>query len=265
MRTRRPCTRIRASAVLGSALVLLVADLLTLAHPARAEPEVGIVTFTVDTAYADFFNRYMPEFFRRDIPGTLFAQTGAIGSAPNRISWDDLQSLPGHGWDFGAHGHRHLRLTEATDDELEAELGLPAARIYRETGVYPIMLASPYGAYDDRVLDRARIYYDANFRAWGNEGVHQPGATDHFRVNRSQVRSSMPVEMVCAEIERAGREGYWLVYIWHEIRETPATPYQNSVEQFLGVLDCADRLRDAGLVRLMTAGEALKVVPHQPR
>lgn len=243
---------------------LALALLLALGQPARAETEMGIVTFTVDTAYASFFDRFLPEFFQREIPGTLFAQTEAIGTAPNRITWDDLRSLPAQGWDFGAHGHAHVRLSQASDIELEHELAVPAARIFRATGVYPHMLASPYGDHDDRVLDRIRLYYDAHFRAWGNDGINPLDGTDHYRINRKQIAPTLPVVTICAEIERAGREGVWLVYLWHEVTETPAHPWQASVEQFLGVLDCADRLRDEGVVRLMSAGEALKLVPHRP-
>jgi len=246
----------------GRALVLALS--LALGQPARAETGVGIVTFTVDTAQAGFFDPYMPEFFNRDIPGTLFAQTEAIGAGPTRISWDDLRSLPDHGWDFGAHGHTHVRLSQTSDAELERELAVPAALITRATGIYPVMLASPYGDHDARVLEKARLYYDAHFRAWGNDGVNPLDGTDHFRINRKQIPYTLPVETVCAEIERAGREGVWLVYLWHEVTETPANPYQASVEQFLAVLDCADRLRDQGIVRLMAAGEALQEVPHKP-
>jgi hypothetical protein len=73
------------------------------------------------------------------------------------------------------------------------------------------------------------------------------------------------VEEICAEMERAGGEGYWLVYIWHRIVDTPTYEYENSVEQFHGVLDCAVRLRDAGTIRLMTARDALAEVPDTPR
>lgn len=71
-------------------------------------------------------------------------------------------------------------------------------------------------------------------------------------------------------MERAGREGYWLVYIWHRVVDVPTYEYENAVEQFHAVLvhavlDCADRLRDAGVVRLMTARNALEIVPDTPR
>lgn len=235
-----------------------------LPQQAAAEPEPGIVTFTVDNASAHFFGTYLPEFYRRDIPGTVFGKTEPINGSPEFITWDDVRNLQQHGWEFGAHGYNHVLMTQASDEALEMELGLPAVQIYRVTGIYPGSFASPFGDYDERVLERARFYYDAHFRGWGNEGINPFDHTDHFRINRKQVANTKTTEAICAEMERAGREGYWLVYIWHWVTETPAGEYDNSVDQFLGVLDCADRLRDQGVIRLMTARDALKVVPDTP-
>lgn len=233
---------------------------------AVAEPAAGIVTFTVDNVTEEFFDTRMPAFFERGIPGTIFGQTQPITGAPGDMTWDDVRSLAGHGWEFGAHGYTHAyMLSKAGDEVLEMELGVPAAQIYVATGIYPVTFASPNGDYDDRVLDRARFYYKAHFRGWGNEGINFFDSTDHWQVYREQVANTKSVEEICAEMERAGREGYWLVYIWHRIVDTPTYEYENSVKQFQGVLDCAVRLRDAGTIRLMTARDALAEVPDTPR
>jgi len=250
----------------GAALRAITLALTLLAPPASARAEVGIVTFTVDNVTSHFFDTYMPMFFERDIPGTLFGQTQPITGAPGDMTWDNARSLRLHGWEFGAHGYTHAyMLSQASDEVLEMELGVPAAQIQRATGIYPVTFASPNGDYDERVLDRARFYYDAHFRGWGNEGINLFDQTDHFRINREQVPNTRSVEEICADMERAGREGYWLVYIWHRVVETPTYEYENSITQFQGVLDCADRLRDAGIIRLMTAAEAITVVPDTPR
>lgn len=227
---------------------------------------VGIVTFTVDNVTEAFFDTRMPAFFARDIPGTIFGQTQPITGLPGDMTWDDVRSLAGQGWEFGAHGYTHAyMLSKASDEVLEMELGVPAAQIYVQTGIYPITFASPNGDYDARVLDRARVYYKAHFRGWGNEGINPFDQTDHWHVYREQVSNAKSVAEICAEMERAGREGYWLVYMWHRVVDAPTYEYENSAAQFEGVLDCADRLRDAGVIRLMTARDALEVVPHTPR
>lgn len=259
MRKRSHCLLKAGHGALAAAMALC-------AIQAVAEPEVGIVTFTVDNVTQQFFESRMPAFFERDIPGTLFGQTEPITGAPGDITWDNVRSLARHGWEFGAHGYTHAYpLSQASDEVLEMELGVPAAQIYVATGIFPVTFASPNGDYDDRVLDRARLYYKAHFRGWGNEGINLFDQTDHWQIYREQVANTKSVAEICSDMERAGRDGYWLVYIWHRVVEVPSYDYENSVEQFLGVLDCADRLRDLGVIRLMTARDALGVVPDTPR
>ena len=232
---------------------------------ALAEPVVGIVTFTVDNSSSEFFQKHIPEFTKRDIPGTLFGVVGNIDTAPEYMTWKDVRDLQANGWEFASHGYSHVMLSQTSDDALELELGVSAALTYRATGVYPTSFASPFGDHDERVLDRARVYYDAHFLGWGKEGINLLDQTDHFRIHRKQVANTKSVPEICAEMERAGREGHWKIYIWHWITDTPTGEYDNATGQFLGVLDCADRLRDQGIIRLMTARDALQVVPDTPR
>lgn len=255
----------RASPLRSARLGAMALTISLLAAPASAEPEVGIVTFTVDNSTSHFFKNFMPEFIHRDIPGTIFVVTGLVGSTPEFMSWDDVRSLQRDGWEVGSHSHSHAQMSQATDAEIEMELGVSAAQIYRATGVYPVTFASPFGDHDARVVNRARLYYDAHFLGWGNMGKNPFDQTDHFQINRKQVANTRTAEDICAEMERAGREGYWQVYIWHWVTETPVGEYDNATDQFLDVLDCADALRDRGIIRLMTARDALKVVPDTPR
>jgi len=233
---------------------------------AAAADQVGILTFTVDNLTTRFFEKRMPLFFEYNVPGTLFGQAKPITGEPGDLYWDDIGVLLANGWEFGAHGYSHERmLSEIDDDLLELELGAPAAYIYRGTGFYPTSFASPFGDYDERVLERVRIYYDAHLRGWGNEGINLLDATDHFRINRETLDNEKSVAEVCEDFKRAGREGYWLVLMLHRVVDTPTYKYENSEEQFEGVVKCAAELRDQGAIRLMSVKEALQHVPHTPR
>ncbi len=256
---------IESMKVIRTFLVAVVAFTAAPSSPAASE-EVGIVTFTVDNATQQFFQESMPVFFEHDVPGTLFAQIVAITGYRGDLSWDDVQTLMDHGWELGAHSYTHsVPLTKADDVTLEMELGAPAAYIYRKTGVYPTTFASPHGDYDERVLNRVRVYYEAHARGWGNGGVNRFDSTDHYRIHREQVDNTMTVAEACAELEKAGREGYWLVLMWHRVVEEPSYKYENSAEQFEGVISCAAEMRDRGIIRLMNMKEALKYVPHTPK
>lgn len=229
-----------------------------------AEP-VGIVTFTVDNLTTNFFEQSMPAFFENNIPGTLFGQTQVITGAPGDLYWEEINYMIDQGWEFGTHGYSHDKMSEMDDDTLELELGGPAAYVYRGTGIYPTSLATPHGDFDKRVLERAQVYYDAHLRGWGNEGINLLESTDHYRIYREQLSNEKTVEQICADLETAGREGYWLVIMLHRIVDTPSYEYENSTEQFEGVVKCAADLRDRGVIRLMNVRDALQHVPHTPQ
>lgn len=236
-----------------------------LAGAAQAQERVGIVSFTVDNITTRFFENSMPVFFARDVPGTMFGQTKPITGEPGDLYWPEINELIDHGWEFGAHGYSHDMMSKMDDDTLELELGGPAAYIFRGTGIYPTSIATPNGDYDDRVLARIRVYYDAHFRGWGNDGINYFDSTDHYEVYRERMDNTKTVAEICADYERAGREGYWLVVMLHRIVETPEYEYENSRDQFEGAVDCAADLRERGILRLMTVRDALRVVPHTPK
>lgn len=246
-------------------LILLFAGLLAFARNGQAEGRVGIVTFTVDNITTQFFEESMPVFFESNVPGTMFGQTKPITGLPGDIYWPEINKLIAQGWEFGAHGYSHDKMTEMDDETLEMELGLPAAFIFRGTGVYPTSFATPHGDYDARVIERAKVYYDSHLRGWGNNGVNYFGSTDHFQIYREQIDNTKTADAVCADLEKAGREGYWLVLMLHRIVDQPTYEYENPKSQFEAVVKCASALRDQGTVRLMTVRDALKFVPHTPR
>jgi hypothetical protein len=119
--------------------------------------------------------------------------------------------------------------------------------------------------YDVRVIEHAKVYYDAHFRCWGNGGINLFEATGHFQIYREQLNNELSNEDTCSELERAGREGYWLVLLVHRIVDEPIYEYENFTSQFEAVVSCAAKLRDEGKIRLMNAQDALKFIPHTPR
>ncbi len=227
----------------------------------------GIVTFTVDNILLDFYENRWPEFIERDIPGTLFGQTQPIGDKPWDMDWDQVRAVIDAGWEFGAHSYSHQRfLSEVDGDYVELELGAPAAHIYRETDVYPVTFASPFGDYDESVLERVRVYYDAHFGAWGNDGFNPFDATDHYRINRIEIGYTDTVNAVCDAMAMAGKRREWLVFMLHGITdEDTASEYSITHDTLTRVLECAADFRSKGVIDIMRAKDALEVVPHTPR
>ena len=232
----------------------------------------GIVTFTIDDLSSGVFEIAFPIFEVHDIRGSLFGNAERFTGDQADYYVSSVREIIAAGWEFGAHGFEHTDLRESDPILLERELGATAALIYKLTGVYPTTLSTPYGRYNDHVIERAARYYDAHVRAWGERGFNNFDSTDHFRINRSRVGSDRydSPQAVCEEIEKAGREGQWLVLLFHyfERQESPEEEedkYVITTEWLQEIVGCANELRNQGIIRVLTVKEALEHIPHSPR
>lgn len=230
------------------------------------DAQVGIVTFTVDSMLTDFYENRFPVFLEHDIQGTIFPHTKAVGMNEWLMDWDDMRALDAAGWEIGAHSYSHdYLLTQVDEDTLDHELGAPAALIFREIGKYPTSFASPFGDFDDKMLERVKLYYDAHLGAWGNNGVNELEATDHFRINRAEIEYQRSADDICAEMAQAGENGDWLVYMLHSIVDEEPEEYEISHYVFRKIVTCAAELRGNGKLRVMTTKEALRHVSHSEK
>jgi peptidoglycan/xylan/chitin deacetylase (PgdA/CDA1 family) len=230
---------------------------------AMAESQTGgIVTFTVDNISQDFFEKRWPEFTKRNLLGTLYVQTEPIGVAEWDMGWDELRIINQSGWEIGAHSYSHeIPLSKATDDELALELGAPAARIFREIGVYPLTFATPFGDYDERTLENVRLYYEAHFAAWGNHGFNDVASTDRYRINREEIFWHQSSDAICAAMEQAAEREQWLVLMLHGVTDGEPTEYTIGHQTFVEILNCAAKLRDEGKIKVIRAVDALNILP----
>jgi peptidoglycan/xylan/chitin deacetylase (PgdA/CDA1 family) len=136
---------------------------------------------TFDDGYRSTLERGGPILQRLSVPGTVFVPTDFPGSrrllswpgidgwlgGPYEaelvpLDWDQLRRLAESGWEIGAHGCSHRRLTEIGAEAAAAELERSKKAIERELGVPCTSLAYPYGAADPDVVAAAR---KAGYRA----------------------------------------------------------------------------------------------------
>jgi peptidoglycan/xylan/chitin deacetylase (PgdA/CDA1 family) len=132
-----------------------------------------VVTF--DDGYLSTLTVAAPILERLGVPATLFVPSDYIGrdepmawpgvdrwlQGPHRdelvpLSWEDVRTLAGSGWEIGSHTCSHPHLTTLEDDALSRELRDSRARIGVELGPDPGSIAYPYGDVDARVVAAAR-------------------------------------------------------------------------------------------------------------
>ncbi len=174
-----------------------------------------VVAVTFDDAYRSVLKRAFPILSRLGIPGTIFVPTDFPGGGPMAwpgidgwlggpheaelapLSWDEVRTLAGAGWEIGSHTCSHPCLTALADESVERELAGSRRVVERELGRPCMSLAYPYGDNDARVRAAAaaagyatactvpRRLTDPTPLAWPRVGVYHANGSTAFRIKVS--------------------------------------------------------------------------------
>lgn len=154
------------------------------------------VVLTFDDGYKAFLEHAYPVLKELGFTATLFVYTDYVGAGRNALNWDDLKKLEAEGFQIEAHSKSHSDLRRRPDESepdyarrMQAELEQPLAFFKRHLGRTSQILAYPYGAHDDELVDKVRqAGYVAGFsvRRQGNPSFVHP-----IKINRSQIYSEM--------------------------------------------------------------------------
>ena len=137
---------------------LSVASVVAL-HAAGEPPPRRAIVVTADDAFADC----VAELGRHGaLRPALFVPTRVVGGravwagSEPVADWDRLDALRAAGVDLGAHTRHHVRLTEASDAILDAEVSGSLADLADRGAAAPLAFAYPHGAHDRRVRAAVR-------------------------------------------------------------------------------------------------------------
>ncbi|PWB59964.1 MAG: polysaccharide deacetylase [Nitrosomonadales bacterium] len=139
------------------------------ASPEKWTGRTAVITF--DDGYVDNLAAW-DELQKRGMHATLFIVTGSIGHEPSwpadgrpagrMLSTAELRAMQASGMEIGSHTVNHVRLTQADDNVLCAELSDSKAALEYALGSKISSFAYPYGAWDDRCVNAVRA---AGYRA----------------------------------------------------------------------------------------------------
>ncbi len=242
----------------------------------------AILTFSFDDSLLSQYRLGFPVLKSRSIPATACVLASpemsdtpgprALETKWSLMAWSQVKELLAAGWEVCAHSVTHPNLTQVSERQLFAEIVRPKSIIQQKVGVAPTVFASPGGAFNERTLDVIRALYRAQLGVWwpGLEiaGFNGMKSLDPYRVTRLGVTRDEPTpERVCKYIDEAIARGVWYVLEFHNILEHPnqAQDDENavSVSALETIAQCAVAARDAGRLRILTAGEALDAIaPH---
>jgi peptidoglycan/xylan/chitin deacetylase (PgdA/CDA1 family) len=152
------------------------------------------VAVTFDDGYRSVLDLGLPILRELGWPATIFVPTDLVGGdAPMNwpgidhwlggkyesellpLSWEQLDTLAGHGWEIGSHTSSHPHLTSLADAALSHELEASKQACERRLGRACQSLAYPYGDVDERVVAAAaKAGYETAAALPGRFGQRSP-------------------------------------------------------------------------------------------
>ena len=110
-------------------------------------PEKPVV-LTFDDGYIDNYTVLLPILEERQLKGTVFMVTNAIGQ-DGYLSWGQLREMQARGMEIGSHTANHLPLDGMNQAQIEDEIKL-SKLILEWNGIHTVyFLSYPNGIYND--------------------------------------------------------------------------------------------------------------------
>jgi peptidoglycan/xylan/chitin deacetylase (PgdA/CDA1 family) len=173
-----------------------VSDVLRgLRDPRDLPPASALVTF--DDGYRSLLERGLTVLRELKCPGVVFVPTAHVGSVnafdqgieeplEPLCTWDELRELEANGISVQSHGFRHLRLSSADPNLLQAEIAQSKREVEERLQKTVEVFAFPYGDGGRDPAAATRILRRCGYHAaclYGGGPVALP-AVDPYRLSR---------------------------------------------------------------------------------
>lgn len=171
------------------------------------------------------------------LPATSYIHTNDIGN-PNYLNVYEIRMLSNEGWEIGSHTISHPYLTELEPANMMHEITYPARYLESIVGHPIFSFASPYGEYNDQVVEVVSWTYDSHVNAWSeNEGINIRETFDPYNIHRFDVTSDISSEYVCERIANL-EPGEWYILLFHALDEEGRWSYTS--EDFRKIVECLE-------------------------
>jgi peptidoglycan/xylan/chitin deacetylase (PgdA/CDA1 family) len=216
----------------------------------------GLVSITFDDGISSQYTKAYPILTKYAMPATFYLTSGFLGTN-FYMTKTQAATLKEHGHQLAAHTVNHARLTTASDTELLYQLAQSKTDLTTWFGPEGLGdFATPYGAYDDRVLAMIKQYYTSHRSV--EDGYNSRDSFDIYNIKVQNVVTSTPVSQVQSWITKAAQDKTWLVLVYHQV-DNASDEYNVTSSDFDAHLQS---IKSSGLT-VFTVEQALKEVTPQ--
>jgi peptidoglycan/xylan/chitin deacetylase (PgdA/CDA1 family) len=219
-----------------------------------AEDTTPMVAITFDDGRASVYAHALPAVEEYGWPATMYIPTDFI-NREGYVSTEQIQNLVVAEWEIGAHGIDHTSFTEMSDIQLFDQLMQPVQVLSEISGQEILSVASPYGQFDEHVLENIEKMYFSHVNAWSTErGLNTAENFDEYNVHRLDVTYDVSHEEVCEVIYNLPEDSLF-VFVVHHITDIPGI-WNTPIWKLEEILKCID---DAG-VNVVRASDGIQAM-----
>jgi len=139
--------------------VVTFGQLLDFLEYREALPKKAVI-ISIDDGYRSTYDIAYPILKKYGFNATLFIYTDFIGASRNALTWSQINRMKADGFEIGSHTLSHSDLTTQKEGEdtqtymarIEKELRVSKQIIDKKLGQNTILLAYPFGRYNQSVL-----------------------------------------------------------------------------------------------------------------
>jgi peptidoglycan/xylan/chitin deacetylase (PgdA/CDA1 family) len=198
--------------------------------------QAGMVSITLDDGWAGQYTLARDQLLAHDMKSTIFLITGRVGQGwTGYLTLQQAQALLADGNEVASHTVDHVDLTHLSDAGIDDQLARSKQWFETNLGVSVTDFASPFGAYDGRVIASAKRYYQTHSTV--ATGLNFPG-DDLFKLKRYTVLSDTTPATIRSWVQEAQSQRGWLILLFHDFTSgTPSDAYRYRSSDFQTVLD----------------------------
>jgi len=207
------------------AFVLAVPNSL-LAAPNEALGQQGVVSINFDDGLLGTYTLAAPLMAEYGFKGTAYVYTQPLnekepGYYDEFMSWANVVALQNNfGWEIGSHTETHADLTSISLADAKKEINRSRNQLIKH-GLNVQSFASPYGAYNDAIVDYLTKNFNSHRTAWN---LPNTWPINDYYLKTKTVLPTTSVAEVKSWIDQAKANNEWLILLFHDLTAGTAQP-----------------------------------------
>jgi len=198
-----------------------------------------IISLAFDDGWESYYKNGVPLLNKYGFTSTDYIISGYLGDA-GYITKAQVKQLYAMGHEIGSHTVDHPDLTSLSAKKLNTELKNSQATLQTAIGAPVTDFASPYGAYNQTVLNDIQRYY-ASHRSV-ETGFNAKSNFDVYDIKVQNMVSTTTLAQFQSWVSQAKATNTWLVLVYHQVDSSldkaaePYNTYQSDLDAQLAYI-----------------------------